>query len=69
MVDLMILNLTWFQGQNTNAQDLRIWLLDMQQLETGVMILAAAANLHDSPQIRYAAGTLLLVFCTKFPLS
>lgn len=31
----------------------------MQQLETGVMILAAAANLHDSPQIRYAAGMVL----------
>jgi hypothetical protein len=50
---------TYFQGQNTNAQDLSIWLLDMQQLETGVMILAAAANLHDSPQIRYAAGNII----------
>jgi hypothetical protein len=50
---------TKFQGQNTNAQDLSIWLLDMQQLETGVMILAAAANLQDSPQIRYAAGNII----------
>lgn len=52
---------TYFQGQNTNAQDLSIWLLDMQQLETGVMILAAAANLHDSPQIRYAAGNIIKI--------
>jgi hypothetical protein len=50
---------TKFQEQNINAQDLSIWLLDMQQLETGVMILAAAANLQDSPQIRYAAGNII----------
>jgi hypothetical protein len=30
----------------------------MQQMESGVLILAAAANLHDSAQIHYAAGNL-----------
>lgn len=54
------LKMVWLQRQNTNAQDLSIWLLDMQQLETGVMILAAAANLHESSQIRYAAGTCMI---------
>jgi len=28
----------------------------MQQLDSGVLILAAAANLHTSSQIYYAAG-------------
>ncbi|CAB3374512.1 Hypothetical predicted protein [Cloeon dipterum] len=44
----------WEQN-NTNAQDLSIWLLDMAKMETGVLILAAAANLTVSPQIHYAA--------------
>ncbi|XP_059475123.1 nuclear pore complex protein Nup133 isoform X2 [Neocloeon triangulifer] len=45
----------FWEQSNTSAQDLSIWLLDMEKMENGVLILAAAANLNVSPQIHYAA--------------
>ncbi|KAF4526274.1 hypothetical protein B566_EDAN010984 [Ephemera danica] len=45
---------------NTNtAQELSIWMLDMQPVDGGVMLLTAAANLNSSPTIYYAAALVL----------
>jgi hypothetical protein len=36
--------------------ELDVWLLDMQPVDGGVMLLAAAVNTQLSPQLHYALG-------------
>jgi hypothetical protein len=39
-----------------NLTELDVWLLDMQPVDGGVMLLAAAVNTQLSPQLHYAIG-------------
>ncbi|KAJ9592509.1 hypothetical protein L9F63_015826, partial [Diploptera punctata] len=41
-----------------NVSELDIWMLDMQPVEGGVMLLVAAVNMQLSPQLHYALGRL-----------
>lgn len=36
--------------------ELRTWLLDMQPVDGGLMLLVAAVNTQMSPQLHYALG-------------
>ncbi|XP_069672597.1 nuclear pore complex protein Nup133 isoform X3 [Periplaneta americana] len=58
-----------------SLSELDIWLLDMQPVDGGVMLLVAAVNTHLSPQLHYALGKFSTEsvnpparFSTFFPL-
>jgi hypothetical protein len=39
-----------------SLSELDIWLLDMQPIDGGVMLLVAAVNTQVTPQLHYAYG-------------
>lgn len=45
---------TAWDSCGSDPTDIDIWLLDIQVIGNSIMILAAAANLHVSPQVQYA---------------
>jgi hypothetical protein len=49
-------NLFLQQSCAGSLTELDVWLLDMQPVDGGVMLLAAAVNTQLSPHLRYALG-------------